>query len=199
MGGGESEVAGTGDVSLHRALVDGRWLSCEHRGMLADQSEEVRPPRFKRHHVDQRQGGVRRTVQQVCAKRDGAAEVVRDDVRCRQGPMVEEVAEQLTLGAEVHRVLLELGGLPVARHVPQVHGELGAERVGKGRPEHRGPRSPVTEHDRWTGPRTAPCRRPTPPLERRVQLHRPTLTRRDDRSRQARVFTHPPPVMYPAP
>lgn len=90
-------MAGAGDVGLESASVNGRRLGREDLCALRDEAEEVRAPRPQGHDVDERQGGVRRAVQQVRTEGDRAAVIVGDDVRSREVPVPQKIAQQLGL------------------------------------------------------------------------------------------------------
>lgn len=51
-------------------------------------------------------------MEQVGPQADGAAEVVRDDMRTFETPVLEQVGEQLGLRPEIDRMLTALRRLP---------------------------------------------------------------------------------------
>lgn len=79
-------------------------------------------------------------MKEVGTQGHGATEVVADDVRIPQAPVLQEIDEQVALHIERHGMVGVLGRGTVARHVPQVHGEVGGERlcVGANSPDDHG-------------------------------------------------------------
>ena len=59
----------------------------------------------------------------MSAKRNGASIVVSDHMGSVQSPVIEQVVQQFSLNVERDRMPGALGGLPVARHIPQIRRE----------------------------------------------------------------------------
>ena len=154
---GERAVRGAGDVGAQESFVQrGRDLG-EYRGIGGHEPEEVRAPGSQRDHVDQGQRPVAGAVQQVSAQGHRAPVVMDDQVRLAELPVLEQIGKQAGLRSQGDVLAFRHRGGAIAEHVPQVHGEVAAQRVGDAAPQRRSPRGAVTEHQR------RPLAMPRPP------------------------------------
>lgn len=74
-------------------------------------------------------------MEETRSERDGAAEVMRDDVRPIESPVFEERCEQFALRPEVDSMRRILGRRAVPRHVPEVDREPPGHRERDRTPE----------------------------------------------------------------
>src|SRR5918994_5097505 len=88
------------NVCGHHRLVHVGWYLPEDTNILPHQPVKRRPPRRKRHRVDQGDGVKVPALQEVRSERGCAAEVVADDVWLIQAPVVQELSENSPLGGQ---------------------------------------------------------------------------------------------------
>jgi hypothetical protein len=98
--------------------------------------------------IDEGEGAVVATVEQVRAQGGGAAEVVGDDVGRVEAPVVEQCGEHPVLHAERHVLPRVLLGFAVAQQIPPVHAAVRREVRRDPPPDLRREGRAVQEHQR---------------------------------------------------
>ncbi|MNL35984.1 hypothetical protein D3C87_1580490 [compost metagenome] len=88
--------------------------------MLTHMLHEWRTPWCQRDRINQGQAAVIPAVEQMCAQHGGAAEVVGDDVRALQIPVIEQLRQQVILHTEGD-IGVRLLGAPVAQQIEVMH------------------------------------------------------------------------------
>ena len=126
--------------------MDRRWKLLEHRLVIVDQPVEGRAPRRQCDHVDERQRGHVAAVEQVRAQGGRAADVVRDQRRALEPPVLEQRGQASPVAGE--RDVLT-GALVRGAEAEQVE-HMDAEALRQPRsdppPRPRRPRRAVDQH-----------------------------------------------------
>ena len=175
------------DVGPQDALVDrGRQL-LEDREVLADETVEGEPHGASATTSTRASGGHRAAVHQVRAQRRGAADVVSDDGRALEGPVVEQGRQPLPVPRQRHVLPGALVRGAEAEQVEDVDGEALGEIARGAPPRPRGPRRAVHEDHRWALPEPVPGDRARVGLEA-LPKHPPLHA--GDASQRSRLTPH---------
>lgn len=150
--GGHRAVGRALHVGRYHRLVDIRREVTEDSFVPVDVPEKRRPPRRQRHGVDEGDLLEVAAAQQVGAQHGRPAEVVADDERRVEPPVVQQIGQQAVLRRERHVLIRALLGLTVAEQIVGVHGEPARQRRDDVPPVERRPRRAVHQHQRRAAP-----------------------------------------------
>ena len=108
-------------------MVDGRGDLLEHPDVVAYEPEKRRAPGAECDRIEQRYRAEWPPLEQMGSERDRPTEVVPDDRRLLELPVIEQLGEQPRLGAERDVLVVPLLRRPVAQQVVGVHGPFARE------------------------------------------------------------------------
>src|SRR5437667_10247912 len=98
-------MGGARDVSAQNRPVEIIRKTAESRFVLAHVPHKRRAPGSDRYRIDESQRRDIAAVEQMSPKRGSASEIVRDDVRPRDAPVIEQRGEYPVLHAERYVLL----------------------------------------------------------------------------------------------
>ena len=119
----------TPDIGFDHAAMDGGRDLLENLGVISHETEEGRTPRREGDNIHEPQRGVASPMAQSSPQRDRTADVVRDNARPLETPVIQQRREQLGLHTDVDSMIRMHRRLSVSGHVPQVDGVGSRERV----------------------------------------------------------------------